>query len=172
MLNASIYSYVLIYSYKINHCCTFYQFMSLFGLGRASRMAPSSPLVSITSIFFLPSFWETSFLLCHVSQFFICCLDLCWRILVIQFSSSLLITWPYHLNLASHIILSVIHATTSIFLMTSFLSLSFCETPSCYWLIDWLIDVLFSDKAVSLCIRLQPTEVAAIGVAAQSFLWQ
>jgi len=46
-----------------------------------------------------------------------------------EFLSSLLITLPYHRNLAS-CILSVMYATSSIFLMTSFLFLSFSETPS------------------------------------------
>ena len=60
-------------------------------------------------------------------------------ILFMEFSSSLLITWPCHLNLASRI-LSVMQATFSVCLMTSFLFLSFSETPSvhCSILISFL----------------------------------
>src|ERR1700733_57054 len=50
-------------------------------------------------------------------------------ILLMQLSSSFLITWPYHRILAS-LTLSVMHATPRVFLMSSFLFLSLSETPS------------------------------------------
>ena len=80
--------------------------------GGVSHTNPSSPLVLVTSIFF--------FLLYHVSGSLLLSpltagpLTSAIMTISLQFSSSLLITWQYHLNLASRI-LSVMHATPTPF---------------------------------------------------------
>src|SRR6218665_3085270 len=75
-------------------------------------------------------------------------------ILFMKFSSSLLITRPYHLNLASRI-LSVMRATPSVFLMASLPFLSFSETPSIHRSI--LISVPPSSSS-SLLVTVQERE--------------
>ena len=102
--------------------------------GRGCHSDPSSPLPSVTSIFL---FNGRDFMSCCIifPHCFFCRprllhpLTPAFIILFIQFSYSLLITWRYHLNLASHI-LSVMHATSRVFQVTSFLFLSFSETTN------------------------------------------
>jgi len=124
-------------------------------------MDPSSPLVSVTSMFFLKS-ERLDVLLYHVfppillSPETATSSDLCGHAIIIllrQFSSYLLITWPCRLNLASRI-LSIIHATPSVYyLMISFLFLSFSETPSIHCCTA-AFSVQFSPVTLSISVTL------------------
>src|SRR6218665_2220502 len=109
-------------------------------MGGVSHTDHSSALLSVTSVFFLQSE------ILHVLVYHV--FPQLWRpltsaviALFMEFSSSLLITWPSHLNLAPRI-LSVMRDTPCVFLMTSFPFLSFSETPNIHRSI--LIPVLSS----------------------------
>src|SRR6218665_4034618 len=90
--------------------------------GGVSHSDPSSPLLSISSRPMLFLFNRRDFMSCCMMSphRFLCRpqlrrpLTYAVIILFMEFSSSLLITWPYHHSLAS-LILSVMHATPACF---------------------------------------------------------